>query len=188
MKNKKGFTLIELLAVIVILSVILALAIPAVAKYISSSKKGTYIANAQSYASAARNELFLNNSDFALPTSNGQATVISFKELLPALESGGKKSPYGAPFVDQFSYVVILNNGTAEKPVYSYYIAALDEKGYGIGTETNVPAPILYDELEEANIRQLGKVGVSASEGSLKAMIEGLDKVTNCYPETLCAE
>ena len=37
--NKKGFTLIELLAVIVILGVLLAIAIPSVTKYINVSKK-----------------------------------------------------------------------------------------------------------------------------------------------------
>lgn len=37
--NKKGFTLIELLAVIVILGVLLAIAIPSVTKYINISKR-----------------------------------------------------------------------------------------------------------------------------------------------------
>ena len=54
--NKKGFTLIELLAVIVILGVLLAIAIPSVTKYINISKKSTYIDNAQSYAMTAKDQ------------------------------------------------------------------------------------------------------------------------------------
>ena len=41
MKNKKGFTLIELLAVIVILGLLMAIAIPSVTKYITESRKKT---------------------------------------------------------------------------------------------------------------------------------------------------
>ena len=40
MNMKKGFTLVELLAVIVILAIILAIAIPGISNIIDSSKKG----------------------------------------------------------------------------------------------------------------------------------------------------
>ena len=43
MKNNKGFTLIELLAVIVILGILLALAIPRVSQYINNSKKDSFV-------------------------------------------------------------------------------------------------------------------------------------------------
>jgi len=42
-KNKKGFTLIELLAVIVILGVLMAIAIPSMTGYIANSKKDNLI-------------------------------------------------------------------------------------------------------------------------------------------------
>ena len=62
--NKKGFTLIELLAVIVILGVLLAIAIPAVSKYINTAKKSTYIINVKEYADAAKKELHLIDSEY----------------------------------------------------------------------------------------------------------------------------
>jgi len=156
--NKKGFTLIELLAVIVILGVLLAIAIPSVAKYINTAKKSTYIINVKEYADAAKKELNLINSDYEFPVNSGDATVITFDTLKLALENGGKKSSYGGEFVEEYSYVVIVNDGTAEKPHYTYYIAALDEKGYGIGLKTTTATAgiIAYDELSEENIVQVG--------------------------------
>lgn len=181
-KNKQmGFTLIELLAVIVILGVLLAIAIPSVAKYINTAKKSTFVENVQSYASAARNELFLTNSDYQLPVSTGEATVISFKELEFALENGGKKSSYGGGFNDTYSYVIIVNDGTAEKPHFTYYIAALDEKGYGIGEkDTNATADIIqYDSLNENNVVQVGKNnGISVANAASKLGAT----ITNDYP------
>ena len=187
MKNsQKGFTLIELLAVIVILGVLLAIAIPSVAKYINTAKKSTYIENVQSYASAARNELFLTNSDYQLPVSNGEATVISFKELEIALENGGKKSSYGAPFVEDYSYVLIVNDGSAEKPHFTYYIAALDEKGYGIGTKAAgsvaTAGVIEYDKLNEENVVQVGKGnGIIATAAASRLNVS----ITNSYTSSV---
>ncbi len=42
LKNKKGFTLVELLAVIVILAIILAIAVPGITGIISTAKKGSF--------------------------------------------------------------------------------------------------------------------------------------------------
>ena len=135
--SKKGFTLIELLAVIVILGVLLAIAIPSVAKYINTAKKSTYVINVKEYADAAKKEFNLASSEYELPISYGEASVISFGELENALENGGKKSPYGAKFIDVYSYVMVVNDGSAEKPHFTYYVAAVDEKGYGIGVKEN---------------------------------------------------
>ena len=156
MKNKKGFTLIELLAVIVILGVLLAIAIPAVAKYINSAKKSTYVDNVQSYVKAARQEVLINNSPYALPVNENEATVIYFKTLSSALDNGGKTSSYGGTFDEGKSFIVIVNENNADDPRYVYYIAAIDSKGYGIGTSASAAAALNYDSLKEANIFQLG--------------------------------
>jgi type IV pilus assembly protein PilA len=42
LKNKKGFTLVELLAVIVILAIILAIAVPGISGIIASAQKGAF--------------------------------------------------------------------------------------------------------------------------------------------------
>lgn len=175
--NKKGFTLIELLAVIVILGILLAIAIPSVAKYINTARKSTYIENVQSYARAAKNEVLAVNSKFLLPVNKNDATVITFEVLQEALENGGKTSPYGGAWDYAKSYVVIENRGTGEEPKYVYYIAAIDDKGYGIGKDGSAKA-IVYEDLKEANILQLGKGnGTVPSEA---ATSEGF-KITASY-------
>ena len=154
---KKGFTLIELLAVIVILGVLLAIAVPSVTKYINSSKKNTYIDNAQTYATTATYQA--NLGTFKFPINGNTATVISFGKLVDHLEKGGKTSPYGTAYISDNSFVVIVNDGSAESPHYTTYIAAIDEQGYGIGTlkddGTATAATIAYNDLTTDNIVQL---------------------------------
>jgi type IV pilus assembly protein PilA len=54
LKNQKGLTLIELLAVIVILGIIAAIAVPAIGNVIANSKEKAYYAEALNVISAAK--------------------------------------------------------------------------------------------------------------------------------------
>ena len=169
MKNRKGFTLIELLAVIVILGILLAVAIPNVAKYINSARKSTYISNVQSYAKAAKQESIALSSSYQLPVNTNDAIVTTFKALEKAIENGGKTSPYGGDWDENNSYVMIVNAGDADDPEYKYYITAVDRKGYAIGeakNSTNVKALIKYEDLKEENVLQLGTSGYSYEQAA----------------------
>lgn len=67
--NRKGFTLIELLAVIVILAIILAIAIPAVAGIISSTKRNTLREDAEMVLRAVEFKK-VTNPDYDATTIN----------------------------------------------------------------------------------------------------------------------
>ena len=54
LKNQKGLTLVELLAVIVILGIIAAIAVPAIGNIIENSRKDAQIANAEALYDATR--------------------------------------------------------------------------------------------------------------------------------------
>ncbi len=158
MKGNKGFTLIELLAVIVILGVLLAIAIPSVSKYINTAKKSAFIINVKEYVDAAKKEVNLIDSDYQLPVNHYDATIISFDRLQTAMENGGKKSPYGGEWVLESSSITIVNDGTAERPHYTYYVLAYDDKGYILGIMDDgvvYPVPISYDNLSNDKVYHL---------------------------------
>ena len=183
--NKKGFTLIELLAVIVILGVLLAIAVPAVTKYINSSKKSTFISNVKQYADSARTDALAGVYQF--PVSQNHATVVGFGTIYPSLEKGGKTSSYDAEWDTTKSFVIIVNSGEPTAPKYEYYIAAIDKAGYGIGNLVNSVASadyIEYNELKSDNVVQLGTdaaAGLSLPTAGSKITIGGteitIDKV-----------
>lgn len=167
--NKKGFTLIELLAVIVILAVLLAIAVPAVSNYINTSKKSGYIDTVKMYVDAARNASISETFDF--PSDMNHATVIGFDELKDLLEKGGATSSYGNEWKTANSYVVIVNEGSSnENPKYVYYVAAFDGK-YAIGEVSSGSSKariVNADELGNGNVVRVSSGLALPTEGAAK--------------------
>ena len=181
MRNKKGFTLIELLAVIVILGVLLAIAIPSVTKYINNSKKDTYIQTAKQYIEAVRYNIVSNIYQY--PVNTNQATLVKFSTILPNLEKGGKTSSYGGTFNPDNSFVLIVNTSTSENPKYEYYVTALDSKGYGIGTIENNAGKaelIEYNALTSNHVVQM-TTGVAMTILPEYKIGANTIKITNSY-------
>ena len=128
MNNKKGFTLIELLAVIVILAILLAVAIPRVTQYITNSRKDSLVTTAKDFVDSVTKDA--TSEIYEFPIATNDVTIVSLNMV--KLEKGGTKSPFGAKWIDNNCYVAIINVGTDIDPVYKYYVALSDSKRYTI--------------------------------------------------------
>ena len=127
-KNEKGFTLVELLAVIVILGLLMAIAIPSVTKYITQSRKKTLISSVDSYVTVVTTAV--NDNEFGamskedtmyyVPVSNDESSSCV------SLEKGGT-NPFGNW---KEAYVVV--NYDADNYSYDYYFTFYDDAGYGM--------------------------------------------------------
>lgn len=115
----KAFTLIELLAVILILGLLLLIGITSVTKYISDTRRSTYIATAKRYIESARN--LVNDREYNL--YDFDTTYYIPISCIP-LEKGGK-SPYGD---FKQAYVIVSYTGDG----FEYYWASTDTAKMGI--------------------------------------------------------
>ena len=126
-KNKKGFTLIELLAVIVILGLLMAIAIPSVTKYITESRKKTVTSTIGNYIGTLVNDV--NDLSY---TFTGTNTVYAVPIECISLERGGT-SPFGEWMQandSYFAYVLIQYDD--ETSSYTYGFTFKDSAGYGL--------------------------------------------------------
>ncbi|MFA5410175.1 MAG: type II secretion system protein, partial [Bacilli bacterium] len=111
MKKNKGFTLVELLAVIVILAIILAVAIPGIGAIINSSKISSYNSQMSLIKKAA--------SLYMAKYSNGTTISVRLDDLI---EAGFIKDNVVNPVTgESFDTNIIVNTSTGNYGEYEVY-------------------------------------------------------------------
>ena len=140
MKNRSGFTLIELLAVIVILALLMAVAIPSVTKYIETSRKETVVDTIGGYISSITVEI--NNRDYQFSTPN---TIYAVPLECIELERGGD-NPFGEWLQANSAYwAYVLIEYDSDNFSYNYGFTFKDSAGYGL-------YPTLQDNISKTDI------------------------------------
>lgn len=99
---KNGFTLVELLAVIVILAIIIAVAVPTIGNLIDNAKTNAHIANEGMLLKAAKYYTGINNAN--LPQNIGETVQISVDTLI---SNGYISSIYDVNNAECNGYVLI---------------------------------------------------------------------------------
>ena len=159
--NKKGFTLIELLAVIVILGLLMAIAIPSVTKYITQSRKKTLTNTMSNYMSALTTEV--NNLSF---TFTGANTIYAVPIECIALERGGT-DPFGKWFpAANANWAYVLVQYDDKNSSYTYGFTFKDSAGYGL-------KPTASHKLDEKGSQVV--TGTGLTFGNLKPGVKESD-------------
>ncbi|MGM0874435.1 MAG: type II secretion system protein [Bacillota bacterium] len=140
-KNQRGLTLIELLAVVVILGIISAIAIPSIGGMINNSKKDAHIANAQQIANATRLYVTtgakVNKTDADTNITETDNTI-TLNELIAEGLLDEIKDPSSDADYDTTETVVVLDD--AKNPSKYYVTLVADDTTTIYTPATNIDA------------------------------------------------
>ena len=120
MSNHKAFTLVELLAVVVILSILMAIAVPNIISTLDRNKKETYIGDAKKLIALVRNQM---GNKINKP-SYGELVRVN----LSCLDNQDLPSdPEGNPYDETETFVIV----SRQNEELIYYVNMIGKDGAG---------------------------------------------------------
>ncbi|MGN7358064.1 prepilin-type N-terminal cleavage/methylation domain-containing protein [Paenibacillus sp. SAF-054] len=129
LRNEKGLTLLELLAVIVILGIIAAIAIPSIGGIIKNTKDKAHFANAQTIIDAARLKV---SNDAPTATETYTASTLASEGYLDTVPT----NPDTKALYDDSTSVTVTYTAATGKYTYSVTLKESASKSYGTWTDT----------------------------------------------------
>lgn len=134
MKNNKGFTLVELLAMLVVLGILMAVAVPNITGIMSNQKTSMYKSDAMQMVESAKTKVAKNK--YIQKPAQGECLVFSLNYLNS--NEDFSTGPNGGEYLPWDSYVVYAREGSRYKYYvtliepddsvnYGYYLADIDE-------------------------------------------------------------